>query len=50
MCFGDTVVFTYVARGTGSAVWRGNKGTTCVLDIVTLSQVVDSFTVNVSDK
>ena len=47
MCLGDTVVFTCIASGTGSAVWRGDKGITRVLDSVTLSQVVDSFTVSV---
>ena len=47
MCLGDTVVFTCIANGTGSAVWRGDKGITRVLDSVTLSQVVDSFTVSV---
>ena len=47
VCLGDTVVFTCIASGTGSAVWRGDKGATCVIDNVTLSQVVDSFTINV---
>ena len=47
MCLGDTVVFTCIANGTGSAVWRGDKGTTRVLYNNILSQVVDSFTVSV---
>ena len=47
MCLGDTVVFTCVASGTGSAVWRGDKGATSVLDSDTQSNVVDSFTVSV---
>ena len=47
MCLGDTIVFTCIANGTGSAVWRGDKGTTRVLYNNILSQVVDSFTVSV---
>ena len=47
MCLGDTVVFTCIASGTGFAVWRGDKGTARVLDSVTQSQVIDSFTVSV---
>ena len=44
---GDTVVFTCIASGTGSAVSRRDKGIPRVLDNVTLSLVVDSFTVSV---
>ena len=48
MCLGDTVVFICIANGTGSAVWRGDKGTTRVLDNVNIqSKVVDSFTISV---
>ena len=49
MCPGDTLVFTCVASGSGSVVWRGDKGTTRVLDSVTQYNVVDSFTVNVTE-
>ena len=44
---GDTVIFTCIASDTGSAVWRRDKGISRVLDSVTLSLVVDSFTINV---
>ena len=47
MCLGDTVVFTCIASGTGSAVWRGDKETVRTLYSGILSQVVDSFTVSV---
>ena len=49
VCLGDTVVFTCVASGTGSTVWRGDKGTVRTLYSGKQSDVVDSFTVNVTE-
>ena len=50
MCLGDSVVFTCVASGIArSAVWRGDKGTTRVLDSVTHSGVVNNFTINLTE-
>ena len=50
MCLGDTVVFTCVAIGIArSAVWRGDKGTTRVLDSITHSGVVNNFTINLTE-
>ena len=47
MCLGDTVVFTCIASGTGSVVWRGDKGTPRTFFNLVLSQFVDSYIVNV---